>query len=423
VDVVKIRYHWIQGAARICCLLILLAIAIGGLNHVNAANRTGNAAAAITLADFQSMIFVWASGTPEIQSMATDICRQQRLDAAHCAQISAAVRAAWLDLMNRDPASVGRPGVAAQPAARQQVLATLGQHLRKITSNGVVPLLSSTRSTAQTLRDPNWVRQAHRVYSRPIPLPLRQGATLVWATSFLEQAQNGLPAGMDPYNSRYVAVPDQYVKYANIGQSNLIPDMYQSFYTLIAGQQWSVNITSPDGGRSATRVPVTDVGPWNEDDNWWDANGVSAQLPSGCPVATSTIAKDATSNILVNGICPNGQNTRRLYYYLLYKHGTPFFHSTLYSPTGTFVDGTRWPSLLPIGCAETVVASINDRGMACGGGPSSYNANNGSWLREDMYDNPILNQASIDLSPAMDTALGWTYPSSGLVEVDVSGLP
>ena len=173
---------------------------------------------------------------------------------------------------------------------------------------------------------------------------------------------------------------------------------------------------------SPANALVTDVGPWNEDDNWWDANGASAALPASCPIATAQ-GPGGTGNPLVDGICPNGRNLRRLYYYLLYQHGgLPFFQNASYAPSGTFRAGTAWPTALPNFCAETTAASINNDGMTCGGA-TGYNGNNGAWLREANYDTPILNQASIDLSPAVDAALGWTYPSSGLVQVNVGRLP
>ncbi|HEY6285574.1 MAG TPA: hypothetical protein VIX20_07930 [Ktedonobacteraceae bacterium] len=51
------------------------------------------------------------------------------------------------------------------------------------------------------------------------------------------------------------------------------------------------------------------------------------------------------------------------------------------------------------------------------------NANNGAWLRAGTFNKGIANQSSIDLSPAVNKALGWVYPSSGLIKVNVSGLP
>ena len=135
------------------------------------------------------------------------------------------------------------------------------------------------------------------------------------------------------------------------------------------------------------------------------------------------IAPDANSNPLVNGICPNGQNLRRIYYYLLYTHnGLPFFQPSGYSPSGNFTDG-KWPTAVPQGCSESTVASVNNDGITCGGGPIGYNANNGGWLRAGTFHKGITNQSSIDLSPAVNKALGWVYPSSGLINVNMSELP
>jgi hypothetical protein len=69
------------------------------------------------------------------------------------------------------------------------------------------------------------------------------------------------------------------------------------------------------------------------------------------------------------------------------------------------------------------IAAANNDGIACYRGPAGYNANHGGWLRGGTYDAPVLNQSSIDLSPAVDKTLGWVYPSSVLVQVNVSALP
>ena len=69
------------------------------------------------------------------------------------------------------------------------------------------------------------------------------------------------------------------------------------------------------------------------------------------------------------------------------------------------------------------VASVNNDGIKCGGGPDAYNAHNGGWLRGGTYDKGITNQSSIDLSLAVNKSLGWVYPSSGLVKMNVSALP
>jgi hypothetical protein len=188
-----------------------------------------------------------------------------------------------------------------------------------------------------------------------------------------------------------------------------------------------VNVANAQGTAGVSNVPITDVGPWNEDDNWWDPNGSSTTLPSSCPVASPPAFADATTNALVDGICPTGAgggNLRRIYYYLLYQHyGLPFFQAPGYQPTGPFADGTNWPLALPQDCSEAAAASRNANGITCYSGATPYNAGNGGWLRNATYNAGITNQASVDISPAVDKALGWTYPSSGLVEVTVSALP
>jgi hypothetical protein len=270
--------------------------------------------------------------------------------------------------------------------------------------------------TQQTLQQLNASLQA---INKLMPASTR--SYTVWATSF---KQNPLPNGLNPQTSPYVAMPDAYLKYANWGNISSIPSIYQPYYAPKGTTtNWSVTLSLPNGTKKISNVLVTDVGPWNEDDNWWDANGTSTTLPTSCPVSPTLIAPNATSNRLVNGICPNGKNLRRLYYYLLYTHdGLPFFQPSGYSPSGNFTDG-KWPTALLKGCSESAVASVNNDGITCGGGPHGYNANNGGWLRTSTFDKGITNQSSIDLSPAVNKALGWTYPSSGLIKVNVSALP
>ena len=380
----------------------------------------------VTLADFEGMIFVWASGTPEVQALAQAQCRTLGLDASGCADISDATRAAWRDLLARDPAALGRIGARPNQAARGQILAALTGRLAGITRDHIAPFLAATGRAAGQLRDPQFVRGAVRRIGQPIPGPGHSPSAatqVVWATAY---AQTQLPPGMTTSGSRYAALPDLYLSVANTGRGATIPTIYQPYYWPGGvTAHWAVTVSTAARTASAANVPITDVGPWNEDDNWWDANGTSATPAPGCPVAATLARSDATSNPLVNGICPNGHNLRRLYYYLLYGHaGLPFFGAGAYAPSGTFADGTAWPAALPTFCAETIVASINTDGMACAGGPGSgYNANHGAWLRDGTNDAPVLNQASIDLSPAVDAALGWTYPSSGLVAVDVTRLP
>lgn len=395
-------------ATIIICVSSLLTLAHAALAAPQQSSRT------LAPADMQNLIFVWASGTPLIQQQALHICQTEHISAANCAGISAEVRNAWLTLMQVDPASLGRVGVQENPSGRAQVYNVLAGKLSTLTQGQEASLLTQTQQTLQQLNAS--LQQANVRLT-----PTGTATYTVWATSYL---QRSLPDGLKPKTSPYVALPDAYVKYANWGYISNIPSIYQPYYTPNGTKtHWSVNISSINGQKTLSNVLITDVGPWNEDDNWWTANGTSTTLPPSCPVSSTLIAPDATSNPLVNGICPNGQNLRRTYYYLLYTHdGLPFYQPAGYSPSGNFADG-NWPTALPQGCSEASVASVNNDGITCDGGPNGYNAHNGDWLRSGTYNKGITNQSSIDLSPAVDKALGWVYPSSGLIQVDMSALP
>lgn len=409
--------------------LVILTVAMLGTvvlgNHSFAQPNTAAAHPAagaasqwrVTLQAMHALIFVWASGTPAVQQVAAQHCAQAGLSAAQCDSVSAAVRAAWLDLAARDPAALGRVGATPNIPGRSVALNTLGVQLAAATGGRTAALLTATEAAYAQISQPGWIAK-NVTGGQALPA----GTVLVWATSY---QQSSLPNGLNSKRSPYVALPDAYLKYANWGTLSSIPSIYQPYYVPNGGTaHWTVNIATASGTLSVSNVLITDVGPWNEDDNWWDANGTSTALPASCPVSTNLIAPDATSNALVDGICPNGQNLRRIYYYLLYQHyGLPFFQSTGYAPSGSFRDGSAWPVGLAQQCAESAAASVNSDGITCYGGPAGYNANNGGWLRSGSYDAPVLNQSSIDLSPAVDKALGWTYPSSGVVQVYVGGLP
>jgi hypothetical protein len=386
-------------------------------SHSNTANAT---VGGVTIQDMQSLFFVWASGTPAVQQVAASDCGRLSLSAQQCAQISASVRAAWLDLAARDPSATGRPNMHPNLAGRAQALDALSAQLAGDTNGQTSALLATTATTIATISQPQWVR-AHVLAGRALPA----GTELVWATSY---AQSSLPGGLNPKRSPYAALPDAYLKYADWGQLSTIPSFYQGYYAP-GGKtaHWSVNVANAQGTRSVANVPITDVGPWNEDDNWWDANGSSTAIPANCPVASPLAFPDATANALVDGVCPSGAsggNLRRIYYYLLYQHyGLPFFQAAGYVPTGSFADGTNWPLALPQYCSEAAAASKNADGIACYSGTAPYNNANGGWLRNGTYDAGVTNQSSIDLSPMVNKDLGWTYPSSGLVQVTVSTLP
>lgn len=411
-----IRHSLRKAGAVFVVITLFGALLYGGLGRL-ARPAFGATQSAVTLEQMNALIFVWASGTPAVQDLARHACAQAGLATPDCVAVSVTVRAAWLDLAARDPAALGRVGAAPNPGGRAEALNLLSGWLAAVTRGRTRALLNATGAAYAQIKQPGWIA-ATGLAGQVLPV----GTVLVWATSF---QQSSLPAGMSPKKSLYVALPDAYIKYANWGNVSSIPTMYQPYYAPTGGAaHWTVNVTTANGSRSATNVLVTDVGPWNEDDNWWDANGTSTTTPANCPVSPAMIAADATTNALVNGICPSGQNLRRIYYYLLYKHnGLPFFQSAGYAPTGTFRDGTAWPGAVAQNCAEAVGASVNSDGMTCYASPGQYNGGNGGWLRGGTYDAPIANQSSVDLSPAMDRALGWTYPSSGLVQLYVGGLP
>ena len=222
------------------------------------------------------------------------------------------------------------------------------------------------------------------------------------------------------------------MKYANLGQTSNIPTIYQPYYTATPSQPYTVDIATPAGTMVAPAVPALDVGPWNEDDNWWDPFRPTATVPASCPVSSQLVSPTSLSNALVDSVCPGPApslegvrgNWRRVAYYLLYKHGgLPFFQPASYMPTGSFMDTTNWPAALPMFCPESAPASTVDFGFNCAPGLANYNANAGAWARSGTFNNPILNQSAIDLSPAVNAALGWKYPSSGFIVVSVSRLP
>jgi hypothetical protein len=419
-DMLNIRLPRVARLLAVPALLLLLIAAIGFELRPGgqaAPSVHANASGSATVKDLHALFFVWASGTPAVQQLAAQTCAGLHFPTGQCAQVSAVVRAGWLAMAASDPSAVGRPSIRPNLAARSQVLAHLSAQLASATGGRIANLLAATDQDYAEISRPEWIR-AHVTGGRV----LVAGTALVWATSY---TQSSLPAGLNPKRSPYVALPDAYVKYANWGNISSIPSFYQPYYAPAGTTtHWTVNIATANGAHSVTNVLVTDVGPWNEDDNWWDTNGTSTTLPASCPVSTNLIAPDATSNALVDGICPNGANLRRIYYYLLYQHdGLPFFQAGGYAPSGSFSDGSAWPTALGLYCSEAAAASVNNDGIACYSGSTAYNANHGGWLRGGTYDSPVLNQSSVDLSPAVNKALGWVYPSSGLVQVNVSGLP
>lgn len=416
------RRSVLAGAAALLTGALLVALLFGNLwQNGGKAGAAPRPAASVSVRDMHALFFIWASGTPAIRKVAAQRCAELALSAQQCARISAATRAAWLDLAAHDPAAIGRPLKRPNTIARAHALATLTAALTSATGGHLAPLLTATRATLTMVSQPRWIN-ANVLYGLANP----PGSVVVWGTSYL---QNPLPGGLDPNKSPYAALPDAYLKYADWGQISNIPTIYQAIYAPGGTTaHWSVTVANAQGTRVSVNVPITDVGPWNEDDNWWDPNATSTALAANCPLASPLAFSDATSNALVDGVCPassgaNGGNVRRIYYYLLYQHdGLPFFQSAGYKPSGTFADGTAWPGVLSRSCSEAAAASTNADGVTCYPGTTAYNGNHSGWARDGTYNN-VLNQSSIDLSPGVNSAIGWTYPSSGLVLVTINGLP
>ena len=374
-------------------------------------------------AEFQRFILLYASGDPGIVGAVTAAERSLGLSDQQIHGISAAVRLAWLRMMRADPATVGRPGARPNVAAQRAVFDNLLATLRRLTGNREPAFLTlSNRQWGAALA--SILAAEYRPRSRGGAGAIASFPRLVYATSFSIQGE--------PNSLRYVALPDAYVKYANLGQTTNIPAIYQPYYTATPSQPYTVDIATSAGAVVAPAVPALDVGPWNEDDNWWDPFRPAATVPASCPVSSQLVSPTSLSNALVDSICPGPApslegvrgNWRRVAYYLLYKHGgLPFFQPASYMPTGSFKDTTNWPAPLPMFCPESAPASTVDYGFDCASGLAGYNANAGAWNRNDNFDHPITNQSAIDLSPAVDAALGWTYPSSGFIVVNVSRLP
>ncbi|WP_202081618.1 hypothetical protein [Caldalkalibacillus salinus] len=65
-----------------------------------------------------------------------------------------------------------------------------------------------------------------------------------------------------------VALPDKYLKFANLGWTNEIPPEYRATYS---DPPYVVDISNRHTDRQVNGVPVDEVGPWNTDDNYWNS--------------------------------------------------------------------------------------------------------------------------------------------------------
>lgn len=83
-------------------------------------------------------------------------------------------------------------------------------------------------------------------------LPKASSNVSVYATQFNADTSNE------------VALPDKYLKFSTRGLATLIPAHLRQYYNGV----FTVNVTF--GKNSISSIPVNDVGPWNENDNYWD---------------------------------------------------------------------------------------------------------------------------------------------------------
>ncbi|MGH2515875.1 MAG: hypothetical protein ACRDHP_09495 [Ktedonobacterales bacterium] len=392
---------------------------------------------------FQRLIYLYASGNVPIQQAALAAGASAGLRATQVARVSVAVRAAWVAMMTADPAELGRTGVAPNPAGQRAVLDGLRTTLRTVAGDRYDSLLTATETAYRQTASAAWLRARGLQTGAAGRTP--NGFVSVYATSFsipgfvntttgAASASDGTrptlslhPIPPQPLPG-YVALPDAYLKYANLGWDTSIPSFYQPYYLPGVDPAHftfdTVDIATSGGVVVDPRVPIEDVGPWNEDDNWWDATDPSTTIPSSCPISPALVSPNALANAQVDGICPGPSNWRRFAYYLLYQHvAVPFFQPSAYSPTGSYADSTAWPPNLPQYCPEASAASVNNDGAPCVGSLAGYNANAGDWLRDGTYNAPVLNQSGIDLGPNVDWYLGWQWPSSGFIQVNVSRLP
>lgn len=94
----------------------------------------------------------------------------------------------------------------------------------------------------------------------------------IWATQYVPNTSG----------AREVALPDKYVKFANLGWDDTYPN-----------PPYTVDVYSPDKGITLSDIAVDEVGPWNENDNYWDDNRRTfSDLDVGVPEAYAAYYND-----------------------------------------------------------------------------------------------------------------------------------
>ncbi len=106
----------------------------------------------------------------------------------------------------------------------------------------------------------NWLAEKEKKSSEEIGITSTDDRELVYATQY-----NG-------YTNRKIALPDKYVKFANLGWWGNIPDSIEPYYS---NPPYTANVYYETTNKSVLNVLVREVGPWNEDDNYWDSATVA----------------------------------------------------------------------------------------------------------------------------------------------------
>lgn len=98
------------------------------------------------------------------------------------------------------------------------------------------------------------------------------------------------------------------------------------------GTTYTVTIKNPANGKTATNVPVWDIGPWNCDDNYWSENRssiITPPLPRGLPQAEAAYYNGHNGGKDFSSSCGPGRTNR-----------------TVLNPSGIdLADGTFWDAL------------------------------------------------------------------------------
>ncbi|OIP12139.1 MAG: hypothetical protein AUJ99_05610 [Caldisericum sp. CG2_30_36_11] len=102
----------------------------------------------------------------------------------------------------------------------------------------------------------NWLAEKEKKSKEEIGITSTDDRELVYATQY-----NG-------YTNLEIALPDKYVKFANLGWWDDIPDSIEPYYS---NPPYTANVYYETTNKSVLNVLVREVGPYNEDDNYWDS--------------------------------------------------------------------------------------------------------------------------------------------------------